>query len=579
MKKLLYISSFLLIMIGVIIFKLPLFAQEGGPVRFDTASVYAYFDICAEECPQVTSPWNPMFYYYENVSTDEGHVYCAGPESGYYKPFMLNVHYIVYPHPGFIASFTDPGGDFEEFLGGINPIIPTNARLYFYEDYESKEEMYVFKEPTIWGPGLGVPLMNYDQTDPFESDLLLYSRIFPLPPPKTLKDEAPGIVGLFGDAPRPTPGETLTGYMALKIQFREMFGKTKDVQIGGRLPYRYEESDPLCRLIAQRADGLSGEMPDPRNPADNITYAFESEDAFIGSGGRPVSSGTVPPPSLTIPEGTILNPQGGGFGLSNNVDDIYLKIPQSVDIKKDVQQVSPPLGPYPVPIEPYRDDTGFHDAVATVNLKWVIKGDQMLLARIEGMVADRLECYLYPGLCSEGNKNTTQEDSQNIIDRIMQLINIPDILKRLIGLPDEEIYQAIKGMKITLDAVKLEYQLSPYSDQRCPKGFTVYSYVQHGELSGPEQIFDLVAREDTDRGKIDDIYADFYVLGTGGAVVTEKDGTTNYNDKITTMFANLHNTECEYTVTPISYHYKIDGTNYISTKPGLSFPVIVHLYN
>ena len=45
MKKLLYISSFLLIMIGVIIFKLPLFAQEGMPVKFDTVYLYAYYSL------------------------------------------------------------------------------------------------------------------------------------------------------------------------------------------------------------------------------------------------------------------------------------------------------------------------------------------------------------------------------------------------------------------------------------------------------------------------------------------------------------------------------------------------------
>jgi hypothetical protein len=611
MKKLLYISSFLLIMIGVIIFKLPLFAQEGMPVKFDTVYLYAYYSLCEENCPQTTPPWNPLWYYYkieQNEGTEENAIVCSGPEANYFSPFYLNIHYLIYPQPGFINNFTDPGGDFEEFLGGVFPITFERPTLNFYDTFDSKEPRprWTVPDSLLYGDGLGVPLQNMNQRDPVEGDLVLYSRIFPFPPPweeytTNPMYSAPPFLSLWEEIEDANADKAVVidGYMGVTLKAKEMFGKTKDVKLP-RLNYHYEECDPGCKELAAYAKthGARGVMPNPLNPEDNVSYQIDSEAINICSRGYPGG-----PTGIALPPDTVVNPQGGvgmaedfkvkqedsnfineylqdninNFSNLNSYKGTFDKN-NEINRTKSSLQVYPPLGPYPDYVEVYRDGTGFHDAVATVNLSWVLSSTT-LLQQIEDRLAPIIEECAYGDNCTiSGVVGGVEGGGLSIPTNLSELLSLPlDIIAIYLRfiLPEEEVYNFLKNAKLTFEYVRLDYSRTPYSDSRCPVGFNVYSIPRNGVLMGPTDIFELIEWQNgiipSGRTTIDERNADFLVLGIG-----EWDVDKQQIVSVAQRFENLHNMECEYTVAPTYYIGGSFGTDKYEGDP---FTVVIKLYN
>jgi hypothetical protein len=515
-------------------------AQEGMPAKFDTSSLYVYYRLCEENCPQTTPPWDPLWYYYKvelpgTGGAGENTIVCSGPRSDYSSPFYLYIHYIIYPHPGFIKSFTDPGGDFEEFMGGIFPITFLRPALNFYEDYDSQKPKWSVPDSLLYGDGLGVPLMSLDQTDPVEGDLLLYSRIFPFPPPwEEYKSNpiysTPSIVWPWEGAEDKAEHVVLDGYMGVSMEVKEMYGPKKNLELF-RLPYHYEECDPGCNELAATIKGnhpgaiggiVKGKYEDPVS-GDNVTYEIPANAIDICSHGI---SGSAT--GIHLPPETVVNPQGG-LGTSNSIDDIYLKYPDSTNKVKDVSNteksvfINQPLGPYPDYVEPYRDDTGMHDAVATVNLSWVFEQSTTILDQIENFMLETFdeEC-IYNDNCTLGELGGG--GGGNLLKGgILNLpINVMAMILRM-QLRSQNIYDLIKDAYISFQFVKLVYKRNPYSDPRCPE-FTVYSNVYgNNTLNGPQDIFDLIQWKNGDspsilptkRPIIDEKNADFPVLGMG----------------------------------------------------------------
>lgn len=591
MMDLSYKKLFLLLLLTLIVVKSPLFAQEGMPVRFDTSSLYAYYSLCEEDCPQTIPPWNPLQYYYKVEQDTEGQdntMVCSGPVSNYFSPFYLNIHYVIYPHPGFVRSFTEPGGDYEEFLEGIFPLIFLRPTLNFYETYDSKKPKWSIPDSLLYGDGLGMPLMSMDQTDPVEGDLVLYSRIFPFPPPYEVYTtdpmySAPPFLSLWENIGDTAVPKVYDGYMGVSIEVQEMFGDKKRVELF-RLPYHYEECDPGCKRLADiaKANGSnSGTIPDPNNPEDNITYSIDVNAINICSRGIPGGA-----TGITLPRDTVVNPQSGiGLGASIKSDSYYIKNINDVDISKNLKQkdsqqmkktiaINPPLGPYPDHIEVYRDDTGMHDAVATVNLSWVFESSS-LIAQLENELAPFIEECVYGENCTLSDLGSGGVDIGGIFEGgILNLpLNILSIYLRN-QLPEEEVYDQLKNGVINFQYVKLDYNRNPYSDPRCSE-FTVYTGVPGGILLGPEDVFDLIEYRNgiipVGRTTIDDKNVDFSVLGMGI-------WQPNINDfrPVSGLFENLHNTECEYTVYPTYYIGGSYGTEIIGGQP---FTVAIKLYN
>lgn len=590
MMDLSYKKLFLLLLLTLIVMKSPLFAQEGMPVRFDTSSLYAYYSLCEEDCPQTTPPWNPLQYYYKVEQNTEGQgntMVCSGPVSNYFSPFYLNIHYVIYPHPGFVQNFTDPGGDYEEFLGGIFPLIFLRPTLNFYETYDLKEPLWSIPDSLLYGDGLGEPLMSMDQTDPVEGDLLLYSRIFPFPPPYEVYKadpmySTPPFLSMWENIGDTAVPKVYDGYMGVSIEVQEMFGDKKRVELF-RLPYHYEECDPDCKRLADiaKANGSnSGTMPDPNNPEDNITYSIDVNAINICSRGIPGG-----PTGITLPSGTIVNPQSGiGVGASNISDSNYIKSINEVGSRirleqedaqsvKKVMAIVPPLGPYPDIVEVYRDDTGMHDAVATVNLSWVFQNSS-LIAQLESQLAPFIEECVYGDNCS-----LTSLGGDSGGDNILEggILNIPfNMLAAYLRrqLPPEDVYDLLKNGYINFQYVKLDYKRNPYSDSRCPE-FTTYTDVKSGVLEGPHDIFDLIEYRNgiipVGRTTIDEKNADFQVLGRGKWLPV-----SNSFQPVSQLFADLHNIECNYTVTPTYY---IGGSYGNEKTPGQPFTVAIKLYN
>jgi hypothetical protein len=619
----LYKRLFFLI-IGILpIFSSISLAQEGMPVKFDTVYLYAYYSLCEENCPQTTPPWNPLWYYYkieQNEGTEENTLVCKGPEVNYFSPFYLNIHYLIYPQPGFINNFTDPGGDFEEFLGGVFPIIFERPTLNFYDTFNSKKPKWTVPDSLLYGDGLGVPLMTMDQTDPVEGDLLLYSRIFPFPPPweeykANPMYSAPPFLSLWEEIEDANEGKTVVidGYMGVTLKAKEMFGKTKDVKLP-RLNYHYEECDPGCKELAAYAKthGARGVMPNPLNPEDNVSYQIDSEAINICSRGIPGGA-----TGITLPPGTVVNPKSG-FGPSNiyNINDINIKTPQNVDAKKVHSNLektifaNPPLGPYPDYIEVYRDDTGMHDAMATINLSWVFN-QSSIFDQIENIVISTFdEDCIYGGNCSLpqlgifggsvnalsglltnlgnlGRGGSLSGIFDNVTSNVLNLLAEP--LRR--QLPPEEVYDKLKDGIITFQYVKLDYHRNPYSDKRCPE-FTVYTASPNGVLLGPHDIFDLISWQiggnppslPSLRSTIAEKNADFPVLGTvyldpynqAGIWQPCSNNDNSCFEPVSDLFVNLHNMECEYSVYPTYY---IGGSYGTEVKGGEPFTVNIKLYN
>lgn len=581
-----------------------LMAQEGMPVRFDTSSVYAYYTPGGEEG---SNYWNPNFYYF-TTEMDGTVLSCLGPNERQ-TPFTdINIHYVIYPHPGFINTFVEPGEDFNPFMEGIFPIIFLRPTLNFY-DFSLSNNPYAFEEsldaePTwvipdsfLYGDGLGVPLQSMDQNDPIEGDLTIYARIFPFPPPweeyySNPIYSTPPIVRLWEGARDLATPIVLDGYMGVSLEVMEMYSNEREQIELFRLPYHYEECDPGCRQLAgyARSNGgaTQGIIPDPANPEDNITYYIGSNAIEICA--RGISGGDT---GISLPPGTVVNKPLTDFRMdeiivpsnkTENMEDlnIYKLLNQNDtdDFSKEILQVSPPLGPYPDYVEVYRDDTGFHDAVATVNLTWVFESST-LIQQVEDELAPFLEECVYGDNCTiDMLIGDTGGNVGGIVDSILggDILNLPfEILATYLQsqLPEEEVYDLLRNAYIDFQYAKLEYERTPYADERCPESFTVYTEVRNGTLEGPEDIFDLITYREgiipVGRSTIDDNNADFPVLGMG-----TWNPQRNSFQSVSQLFQDLHYMDCEYTVSPTYYIDSSYGTEMIGGQP---FTVTIRLYN
>jgi len=123
------------------------------------------------------------------------------------------------------------------------------------------------------------------------------------------------------------------------------------------------------------------------------------------------------------------------------------------DFSKEILQVSPPLGPYPDYVEVYRDDTGFHDAVATVNLTWVFESST-LIQQVEDELAPFLEECVYGDNCTiDMLIGDTGGNVGGIVDSILggDILNLPfEILATYLQsqLPEEEVYDLLRNAYI-----------------------------------------------------------------------------------------------------------------------------------
>ncbi|MDY6820464.1 MAG: hypothetical protein SVN78_02445 [Deferribacterota bacterium] len=574
-------NKFLFIYILLIIFTNFLSAsEEGMPVEFDTVSLYTYYTTSEETGGGY---WNPNFYFYDNRTEGQN---CNAPTE-----FMINVGYTIYPHPGVVYTFIEPGGDYNPFLEGVFPLVFLRPRLEFYqvspgpnafEESFSKEPTWVIDDYLLYGD-YGVPFESLDESDPLTGSFTIYSSIFPFPPPyeKLVNDpiySAPPFLGLWEEVEYSSEPLSFDGYIGVSMEVMEMYSNERERVELFRLPYHYEVCAPSC--------------------------SFQCEGLVIQPGEE----------TPGLPWGSVVNPQSGigktsesGNVIYKNNDIIKKVLPDSDNYiikyiqknninfstynwggRKVTSQVNPPIGPYPDYIEIYRDDTGFHDAVATVNMSWVFAGGGSTLDRIEDELASTLEDLIYPdNETGPTYSDFIRQQLEEGVTFVDMLTTYPAILLRtFLNLPDDpEGYNQLKNSYIELVYIELDYELNPYSDERCPSDFTTYSTpVNNARLEGIEDIFELlewsnnIVPERT--STIDEKNIDFPVAGMG----TWVEGSEDEFEPLSNEFENLHGTSCEYTVTPTYYihTYISDGnssSNYYDKTYGDPFTVNINLYN
>lgn len=601
MKMILNIKLLFLVLCILFFNNNALMAQEGMPVRFDTSSVYAYY--VPGEGTGGSNYWDPNFYFY-TTEMDGAVLSCLGPNERS-EPFTdINIHYVIYPHPGYINTFVEPGGDFNPFMEGIFPLVFLRPRLNFYDfslsnnpdafgESLNAKPSWVIPDSFLYGDGLGVPLQSMDQSDPVEGDLTLYARIFPFPPPweeyyNNPIYSTPPMVRLWEGAEDLATPVVLDGYMGVSLEVMEMFSNDKERIELFRLPYHYEECDPGCRQLAGYArssnNATQGTMPDPASPEDNITYYIVSNAIEICARGVPGE-----PTGIGLPPGTVVNKPltsirnddvlmpSDKIGNVQNVDT-YKLLNQNIinGFSKELFQVNPPLGPYPDYIEVYRDSTGFHDAVATVNLTWVFESST-LIQTVEDVLAPFIEECAYGDNCTIGLGG---DSSLGAISNILGggILNLPfEILAMYLQfiLPEEEVYDRLKDASINFHYARLDYMSTPYTDERCPESFTIYTEVKNGRLEGPSDIFDLITYREgiipAGRSTVDEKNADFPVLGMG-----TWDPQSDDFQNVSQLFQDLHYMDCEYITSPTYY---IDGSYGTEMNGGQPFMVTIRLYD